>query len=102
VLNRDKIILFLCSFGTHIIPATTLRIGDWVNPKRRGNEEDISWVYRSTHITSNYLKVEKYTKETIDGLLKKTGLNKVKSPNNDVILVKVLYQDKLGEIFKTC
>jgi hypothetical protein len=30
------------------------------------------------------------------------GPNEIKLPNNDLILVKGFYQDKVGEIFKTC
>ncbi len=41
-------------------------------------------------------------RETIDGMQKKTDPNEVNLPNKDVILVKVLYQNKVGETFKGC
>ncbi len=44
---------------------------------------------------------EKYPRETIDGLLKRIGPNEAKLLNNDLVLIRVVYQDKLGKIFKT-
>jgi hypothetical protein len=47
------------------------------------------------------LEVEEYTREATNGLLKRTSPNKIKLLNNDLVLIKVLYQDKEREIFKT-
>jgi hypothetical protein len=100
VLNKDRIIsMFLWNPN---LASTIFHIRDWASPKRGGAKEIISWVYKITDINLRYLEVKKYTRETTNGLLKIIGLNKVNLPNKDLILVKVLYQDKVRETFKAC
>jgi hypothetical protein len=48
------------------------------------------------------MEAKEYTRETADGLLKKTSPNEVNLPNKDLILIRVLYQDRLEETFKAC
>jgi hypothetical protein len=99
VQNKDKIISrFL--WNPNFSP-TIIYIGDWVSPQKRRNEKDISWVYKITNINPNYLEAKEYTKEATNGLLKKTSPKEIKLLNNDLVLIKVFYQDRVGEIFKT-
>jgi len=98
-----RIELSLCCLGTPILLQPFLTFGNWANPKRRGAKEIISWVYKITDINPRYLEAEEYTRKTTnDGLLKRIGLNKVNLPNKDFVLVRVLYQDKVGETFEVC
>jgi hypothetical protein len=48
------------------------------------------------------MEAKEYTREATDGLLKKKSPNEVNLPNKDLILVRVLYQDRVGETFKAC
>ncbi len=60
------------------------------------------WVYKMIGINARYLEAQEYTKETIDGLLKKTSPNEVNIPYKDLILVRVFYQNRVGQTFKAC
>jgi len=92
----------LCSFGTPILPQPLFKLRTKLAPEKKGTKKIISWVYKNTYINLKYLEVEKYMRETIDGMQKKTNPNEANLPNKDVILVKVLYQNKVGETFKGC
>jgi hypothetical protein len=45
----------------------------------------MSWVYKMININARYLEAKEYTKETTDGLLKKTSPNEVNLLNKDLI-----------------
>jgi hypothetical protein len=62
----------------------------------------MSWVYKMIGIDARYLEAEEYTKETTNGLLKKTSPNEVNLPNKDLIVVRAFYQDKVGQTIKAC
>jgi len=101
VWNKDRII-FVLPWNPNFA-STILHIGDWANPKRRGAKEIISWVDNITDINPRYLEAKEYRRKTTnDGLLKKIGPNKVNLTNKDFVLVRVLYEDKVGETFEVC